>query len=166
MVTTITDFARERNVEPDTVTTYIRRHPEIQKFIITKGKKSAIDTLSDGYQMLEEQYPYPKPIQVVEDTESQKKLIKAQELIIQLQERLQEATTQIADAKAMQLLLEDREKQLAENDAKWREHTTHLEEAIKNHMSNENDLNDEIKRLHEALETEKSKTWLQKLLKK
>lgn len=155
MIVIITEFAREREVEPDTVTTFIRRHPEIQKDIIQKGKKSAIDTESEGYEALEKQYPLPKPIQVIEDTESRKELIQTQKLVIQLQNKLNEATTLIAQAEAQKILLEDKQQQLD----KAEEREQKAEETIRN-------LSKELDQVRMALETEKNKTWIDKLLKR
>ena len=75
-------------------------------------KNAVIDTDSEGYRLLEKQYPLPKPIEIIEDKESRAKLIKAQEYIIQLQDKLNQAQSKIAQAEAMQLLLDDKQKQL------------------------------------------------------
>ena len=57
-------------------------------------------------------YPLQKPIEVIEDTESRKKLILAQERIIQLQTQLSEKEQLIAQAEAVKLLLEDKKAEL------------------------------------------------------
>lgn len=145
---TIVEFAKERNVNRDTVNAYIRQHPEIQKETRMVGKNMVIDTDSEAYRLLDKKYPLPQLIQVIEDTESQKKLIKAQEVIIQLQSRINEQAAKIAHAEAIQMLLDDKEMQLNRANEQIQE--------LK-------DMND---RLTEQLDTEKSKTWIQKLFKK
>lgn len=114
MLVTVTDFSRERNLDRDTVNAYIRRHPEIKEHISRVGKNAVIDTESNGYALLDEKYPFPQIVQVIEDTESRKQLIEAQKLIIQLQEKLHAQTGSIAKAEAVQLLLEEKEKRLEE----------------------------------------------------
>ena len=110
MLITIAEFSESRNVDRDTVNAFIRNHSEIKKQTQKQGKNIVIDTECEAFALLDKQYPLPTPVQIIEDTESRQKLIKAQELIIQLQSE-----------------------------------------------------NAELKK---ALEQEKSKTWLQKLLRK
>lgn len=129
MLVTITDFATERNVDRDTVNAFIRNHPEIQKFVSRQGKNTVIDTTSEGYEALDKKYPLPQMVQVIEDTESRAKLIKAQELIIQLQEKLTEQQGMIAKVEAQQLLLDKTEKENSEMKQKLDERETDLEKA-------------------------------------
>lgn len=138
MLITIAEFAKSRNVDRDTVNAFIRNHSEIKKQTQKQGKNIVIDTECEAFALLDKQYPLPTPVQIIEDTESRQKLIKAQELIIQLQSKLLEQAEQIAKAGAS---LEDKQKQVALIEAE----------------------NAELKK---ALEQEKSKTWLQKLLRK
>lgn len=88
--------------------------------------------------MLERQYPLPQMVQVVEDTESREKLIQAQELIIQLQKKINEQSQLIAQAEATKMLLEDKQVQLDKMEAEKAD-------------------------LQKQLDAEKSKTWWQKL---
>lgn len=112
MIITISEFAKERNVDRVAVNAWIRNHPEVDKACQKQGKEKIINTLTDEYKALEKQYPLPKPVEVIEDTESRKKLIQAQELIIQMQDKLLDAQQKIAAAEATKLLLEDKEQQL------------------------------------------------------
>ncbi len=162
MIITITEFSEQRNEDRDTVNAYIRKHPEIQKDVSKKGKNTVIDTASDGYALLDKQYPLPKPIEVIEDTESRAKLIKTQELVIQLQDKLNRAQMQIAQAEATKILLEDKETQLEreyERSAKAEERATTAEGQMES-------LRTEIEKLQEELERERAKTWVQKLFGK
>ena len=56
--------------------------------------------------MLCKKYPLPQPVNVIEDTESRKKLIVAQEMIIKLQQELSEARIKIESVKYKEYLLE------------------------------------------------------------
>ncbi len=138
------DFAKERNVNTDALTAYIRRHKEDFKgHTKTKDKKMEID--KTAYELLDKIYPLPRPIEIVEDKESREKLLKAQEYIIQLQAKINEQALQIAEANNIKLLLEDKTSQLTDA----RQEIDHLKE--------QND------RLQEKYETELRKTWWDKL---
>lgn len=148
----LTEFAKQRGIERDTVTQYIRRNPEMfEGHTKLEGKWLFIDEVAE--KALDEKYPLPRPIEIVEDIETIKELsatrmelAKSQEMIVQLQNRLMEAQEQIATSKATELLLEDKKQQITE---------------LKNTIAKKDD---EINKLHEDLETEMSKTWFQKLL--
>lgn len=162
MLVTITDFAQERHEDRDTINAYIRNHPEIKKFVHRQGKNVVIDTDCEGFKALEKQYPLPQLVQVIEDTESRQKLIKAQELIIQLQGQLTEASKQIAQAESMKLLLEDKEDQLAKTEERLKREENRSAQA-EAELKTERD---KIAALQEELQQERAKTWLQKLLGK
>lgn len=159
MLITIAEFAQQRGLETDTVATYVRRHESIQADSFKKGRLLALDTESDGYKELAKQYPLPQPVQVIEDTESRQKLIKAQEAIIQLQGKLQEATAQLAQAEATKLLLEDKEEQLAKTEKRLKESEDHERQA----RTELKELNDKIQSLQDELSNEKAKSWWDKL---
>ena len=108
----IREFAASRQQDNDTVTTWIRRHPEVDACCKVQGKDKYVDMDSDGFKLLEKQYPLPRPIEVIEDKESRAALIKAQQVIIQLQEQIKQQAVEIAEQKSVQLLLEDRTAQL------------------------------------------------------
>ncbi len=164
----IADFAEERNVDRNAVTQYIRRHDELFKgHTEVKGNCMFVD--DDAMILLDKKYPLPKPIEVIEDTESRAKLIKTQELVIQLQDKLNRAQTQIAQAEATKLLLEDKEAQLEreyERSAKAEERATTAEARIASAEGQMESLRTEIEKLQEELERERAKTWVQKLFGK
>lgn len=159
MLVTITDFASARNEDRDTVNAYIRKHPEIQKDVSRQGKNTVIDTLSEGYALLEKQYPLPQMVQIIEDTESREKLIKAQELIIQLQNKIAEQSLSIAKAEATQMLLEDKTKELERMENMLEKAETRAEKAEEQKTA----ANDEIAALRKELEAERNKSWWAKL---
>lgn len=176
MLITVSDFSLERNVDRDTVTAYIRNHPEIQKYILKQGKHSVIDTESEAYDLLNKQYPIPKLVQILEDTESRQKLIKAQEMIIQLQNKLNDASEKIAKAESMQMLLEDKERQLNKAEEQLSNFTDQITEVKEQKAKIEvqldqakekiNEKDAEIQALKTDLEKEKSKSWIKKLFRK
>lgn len=88
MYITISEFAKKRNIDKDTVNAWIRKHPDINSCCTIQNKEKTIDITSTAYKVLEKKYPLPKPIEVVEDIETRKKLVQAQEYIVQLQKKL------------------------------------------------------------------------------
>jgi hypothetical protein len=62
MLVSIIDFAASRNIDKDTVNTYIRRHPEIKAAVRKDGKNVVIDTETAAYALLDKQYPLPQMI--------------------------------------------------------------------------------------------------------
>jgi len=64
-----------------------------------------------------------------QDTESRKELIKAQKLIIQLQQKISEQSLALAQAEATKILLEDKEEQLKEKRNELDEKKIELDEA-------------------------------------
>ena len=109
----LTSFAESRNEKPDTIRKYISRHKdEFEGHCSFNGTKMELD--NTAITILDEVYPLPKPIEIIEDTESRRELIKAQQLIIQLQQKISEQSMALAQAEATKLLLEDKEEQLKE----------------------------------------------------
>lgn len=163
MLVTITDFASARNEDRDTVNAYIRKHPEIQKDVSREGKNTVIDTLSEGYALLEKQYPLPQMVEVIEDTESRRKLIAAQELIIQLQNKINEQTLALAKGEAAQLLLEDKEAELDRMDHMLEKAEKRAEKAEERIEQQRTAAEKEIAELKAQLEVERNKSWWDKL---
>lgn len=149
MIITISEFAKERGVDRVAVNSWIRNHPDIDKACSKKGKEKIIDTLSDEYKMLEKQYPLPKPVEVIEDTESRKKLIQAQELIIQMQDKLLDAQEKLASAEATKLLLEDKEMQLSKAEQRIEKQEAALEQEAENKKQLEKQLEEAQNRIKE-----------------
>ncbi len=112
----ISEFARSRGEEPQTVRHYINDHPEIKKHTRKNGKSVELD--DEAIELLDKVYPLPRPVQMLNgvDPEEHKavmdKLASAQEHIIKLQDKMMEDQKLIAQAEAQQLLLEDKNSQL------------------------------------------------------
>lgn len=102
------DFAEARGEKPNTIRVYIRRKPEFDKHISFEGKKMMLD--EEAVRMLEQVYKLPKPIEVVEDTESRKALIIMQQKYIELQNEMQKTTLALEERSNQVALLELREK--------------------------------------------------------
>lgn len=109
----LTNFAEERGEKPDTVRKYIRRHEEeFEGLFKIDGKQMILS--SEAVRLLEKVYPLPKPIEIVEDVEtikalaeSRAQLAKAQEVIIQLQQKMNEQAVMLVQAENKMLLLEE-----------------------------------------------------------
>ena len=119
----ISDFAASRQQDRGTVAAWIRKHPEVDEGCTMVGKDKCIDINSAAYRMLDKQYPLPLPVEVVVDHESRDKLLEAQDKLLQAQELITELYKQIgekdkliAQNESVQLLLEDKTKQLEEEE--------------------------------------------------
>ena len=77
----ITEFAKSRNIKPQTVSRYINRHSEKFDGLVLKSGKE-ITLSEEAIYILDKVYPLPKPIQVIVDHESRDKLVEAQSIII------------------------------------------------------------------------------------
>lgn len=105
------DFAKERNENPHTIATYIRRHPEeFEGHTEMKGNRLVLDDYALG--LLDKVYPLPKPVEIIIDHESRDMLILAQNEISRLKDKMLEMQSQIALAEAAQMLLEDKKVEL------------------------------------------------------
>lgn len=150
----LADFAKQRNIARDTITQYIRRNSDMfTGHIVVDGKWMFIDEQAE--KILDEKYPLPHPVEIVEDIETIKELsatrlalAKAETQISELQEKIADNNKVIAQAEVFKLLLEDKKAQ--------------LDEAQKRAGRAEN----EIVELRQQLESERAKTWWQKLINK
>lgn len=114
----ISQFARERGVEPQAVSRYIARHPEIQR--LCEQENGRIISLSpEAEALLGEKYPIPqKPFEIVQGVPQEKfdalqeKYSAALERLTQIQEERLADQRSLAAAEATKVLLEDRETQL------------------------------------------------------
>lgn len=143
---TITEFAKSRNIEPQAVSRYLNRHEELKKQCQKEGKNLLLT--DDVLRVLDKKYPIPKPTIIMngvpeeEHRDALEKLLRAQELIIQLQNELTDQKLLQSENEAQKLLLEDRERR-AEEDAK--------------------EAKQKVAELTAELEKERQKTWWQKL---
>lgn len=119
----ISEFARSRGVEPQTVRHYVNDHEDIKKHTKKVGK--TVELSDEAIELLDKIYPLPRPVQLLNgvDPEEHKavvdKLSSAQEYIIklhetveQLKDKVNENEKLIAQAEAQKILLEDKNSQL------------------------------------------------------
>lgn len=148
-------FASERGVSTDAVTAYIRRHKkEFEGHTKKVEKRLLID--DEAIIKLDKIYPLPRPIEIVGDTETQRKLIKIQEMYIELQEKYRQNERQIAIITQDKMSIEEHNKTMQEEIEKARQEIERARQEI-DHLKEQND------RIQEKYETELRKTWWDKL---
>lgn len=112
----ISEFARSRGIEPQTVRHYVNDHEDIKKHTKKVGK--TVELSDEAIELLDKIYPLPRPVQLVNGVDPdehkavQDKLTAAQDFIIKLQNKMMEDQKLLAQAEAQKQLLEDKEAQL------------------------------------------------------
>ena len=109
---TLKEFAESRNVEYNALMQWLYRRPNLREQMEKDGKSYILDPESKVYEILDKKYPFPRPIQIVQDEEARAELAAAQKKIQELQEKLLQAAPQLARLETMDLLLEQREQEL------------------------------------------------------
>ena len=110
----LADFAKERNVDRNLVTQYVRYHPEIFEGHITEYKRSLYGD-DIALKALDEKYPLPKPVEVIKDPEAdnlRRQVIALQEQLLASQKQVIALTEKAVQAESVQALLADKELQL------------------------------------------------------
>lgn len=111
------DFAKERQVKSEAVAQYIRRHKD-EYDGHTRRIDNALELDEVAVELLNKKYPLPQPIEVIIDHESRDKLIKAQDVIISLQQQIMLQTERLSEIELeharAQLQLEDKEGKIKE----------------------------------------------------
>lgn len=139
----IKDFIQGRNISYSSVFQYIKRNPDLFKG--HTGKKNNIELDDVAVDLLEQKYPLSKPVEVIEDSELMKKLLNLQEKYIQLVHEHYDAEVKIMALEHKESLLISTEKKKSE-----------LEEQLKAAQ-------EKIETLENDIQSEKSKTWWDKL---
>lgn len=188
----VADFTRGRNVENQAITRYINRHPELfDGHVMKDGREIVLDDVA--LDILNEKYPLPQPIQIVEDTEARRQLIEAQQMIIKLQQQLVEAAPIIALAEHNQYLISQMQQEnedlksenahLKETEVKLKADNEFLQRTqllcktyekslqeydtlIKTTEDSLHMAEQRAEKLQEELDAERNKSWFQKLLGK
>lgn len=101
---TIKEFASGRGVDQKTVGIYLKRHD------MTYDRVNGLT--EEQLKVLEEKYPLPKPVEVIEDVETMKELIKVQKELVEAQKALVRGAEKVALAEAQQLRLEDQQERI------------------------------------------------------
>lgn len=178
---TISEFAKTHNVEGSAVRMYLSRHKE-EFGSHVDGSKKLVELDEIAVKMLEEQYPLPAPVTVVNGIpeDEHRKLLEEYNGALKEIARLQAVATdqaqKIAGAEAKQLLLEEKEKQLESQSRVLRNTREELKESratveALNQRKYETDLENvelqnKIEQLQSELEREKNKGFFEKLFGK
>lgn len=158
------DFAESRGVPYKTVYSYINRNKSmLEKYKKVKNGKVWID--KKGVEILSEKYP----LAVEKENNLMKELVEAQAKIISLQEILVNMQPKL-------LLADEQAETLAKTEANYKEAISKLsheraknqslEYDLKSSQHTTNSLREELKELEKTVEKERSKSWLDKLLKR
>ena len=109
---TITEFAESRNVEAQAVSRYLVRHPQEKASCRKVGK--TIELSDEAFELLDKQYPLPKPVQVIngvphEEYEAvQKRLDETKDLLLAMKDAIAEKEKLLIQQEANVKLLEDK----------------------------------------------------------
>ena len=109
---TISEFIEGRGISYDTVRRYLNRNKE--KFKGHIGKKGKIVLDEYAVELLNEKYPLPQPIEMVQDPELLRKYNAVLEQLTMVQQQLVEAAPKIAAAEYNERLLDDQQKRIEE----------------------------------------------------
>ena len=178
---TISEFARTHNVESSAVRMYLSRHKkEFGNHVDSTKKIVELDEIA--VKMLEEQYPLPNPVTIVNGIpeEEHRKLLEeyngALKEIARLQAAAAEYAQKIASAETIQLLLEEKKKQIDDqaellNSARKEIKEKNAEMQDINKQKHEADiknteLQSKIEQLQAEWERESNRSWWDKLWKK
>lgn len=155
----ISEFARSRGIEPQTVRHYVNDHEDIKKHTKKVGKM--VELSDEAIELLDKIYPLPKPIQIMTGVDPdehkrvqteleiiRKKYDATLEKITVLQDKMMEDQKLIAQAEAQKILLEDKNSQL---------------EAARSEVENKDT---EIKDLRAELERLKNRSFIDRLFNK
>lgn len=107
----IKEFIEGRNVEYTAVYQYIKRNPKFKGHI---GKKGKIVLDEYAVELLNEKYPLPQPIEMVQDPELLRKYNAVLEQLTMVQQQLVEAAPKIAAAEYREQLIDNQQKQIEE----------------------------------------------------
>lgn len=115
---TLKEFAASRGVEYNTLMQWLYRRPDLRGKMRKEGKSYIIDPGDGIYEVLDKQYPPPKPIQIVQDDEARQDLAEARKKIEMLQDRLLQAGEQLRELEGTRLLLEQRNQEIEQLQAR------------------------------------------------
>lgn len=169
MLVSIRDFADNRNVKSDTVSAYIRKHPEIAKDVMQQGKFSFIDTESDGYELLEKKYKLPQIYPIIEDETLRQENIELKDALNEVYKKLdlirevrEEEIKKLAEYETNVKRLEDKEKELV----KVEDRLNKVEEKLEQKEELLVQTKSELEATKIELEKLKNRSFLQRLFNK
>lgn len=167
----ISEFIRGKNVNYDTVRRYINRNPEMFKGHVGRANKIELDDIA--VQLLEKKYPFPEPVQVIQDQEAREKLQEVTEKYAAAMEKITALTEQNAQLLVIQSKQRFLEEEIKERDQEllrlqrenenWMHTFKSQEREIYEYEADLKESNKQIAELRSQLEREKNKTWWDKL---
>lgn len=110
----ISEFIQGRNVNYDTVRRYINRNPKMFKGHVGRANKIELDDVA--VQLLEDKYPAPEPVQVIQDTSARDELLQLHKKYAAAMEKITALTEQNAN-----LLIIQTKQQALEEDLNQKE---------------------------------------------
>lgn len=164
----IREFIDGRNVSYDTVRKFIINHPELFKGHIGKSKNIILD--DEAVRLLEEKYPLPSPVQVIQDASARERLQEIEAKYINLLEENNRLIQEMANLKLVQYKQRFLEESVKQKDYEIEELYSKLErekaekESVRAVAIEENKkLKEELANKEKQLEIEKNKSWWDKL---
>ena len=115
---TLKEFAEGRGIDYNALMQWLWRRPELRNQMGKEGKSYVLDPESEVYAALDKKYPPPKPIQIVQDDEARQALAEARKKIEMLQDRLLQAGEQLRELEGTRLLLEQRNQEIEQLQAR------------------------------------------------
>lgn len=160
----ISEFIQGRNVNYDTVRRYINRNPEMFKGHVGRANKIELDDIA--VQLLEEKYPAPEPVQIIQDTSARDELLELHKKYVVAMEKitaLTEQNAQLLVIQSKQRYLEEENRNLSDELDECARYSQSLEKALENQRESCEFLQGQIKTLEFNLAMEKKKSWWDKL---
>lgn len=160
----ISEFIKGRNVNYDTVRRYLKRNPELFKGHIGRANNIELDEVA--VQLLEEKYPLPEPVQVIQDVAARDKLQEITEKYAAAMEKitaLTEQNAQLLVIQSKQRFLEEENRNLVDKIDERDRQLQEISDKVENRERKVKVLQRDIQFLKEQLEVERNKSWWDKL---
>lgn len=148
----LSEFLKGRDVKINAVSNYISRNPDkFEGHIKREGKNTILD--DEAVRILEEKYPYPKPITIfngVPEEEHMKvleDLLQAKSAIIMLQNELTDQKLINAQNEANMMLLEDKKEYLEQRMQEREQEQQNLKKELSEQEQENRKMKEEIERL-------------------
>ena len=160
----IQDFIKGRNVTYAAVFQYIKRNQTLFSGHIGKTNKIELDDIA--VQLLEEKYPAPSPVQVIQDTSARDELLQLHKKYAAAMEKitaLTEQNAQLLVIQSKQNYLEEENRNLSDELDERVRYAKFLENELEKKKASYELLQGQLKTIKLNLEIEKNKTWWDKL---
>lgn len=160
----IKDFVQGRNVSYDTVRKYITNHPKTFSGHIGKSNNIILDDYA--VELLDKKYPFPEPVQVIQDTAARDELLELHKKYALAMEKITALTEQNANllvVKSKQLFLEEENKNLSEKLNEREEQLQNLKIELEQQKNSYKFLQGQLETAKVNYQLEKNKTWWDKL---